>query len=133
MLPLTPARFDELVAEALDEIPDHLARFMDNVAVFADDNPSPEQIARGFLDLEPGEADDAGDLLGLYEGIALTDRGPMSYDGVMPDRITLFRDPLYRYCDDEQELRHEIVVTVVHEIGHHFGVDDGRLHELGWG
>lgn len=120
MRPLSPERFDEIVADALDRIPDWIAEQMDNVAVFATDWPSPDQ--------DP----DGDTLLGLYEGVDLTERSPLAYDGAMPDRITLFRGPLTRISRDEHDLRRNIEVTVVHEIGHHFGIDDERLHELGW-
>jgi len=76
----------------------------------------------------PGESE----LLGLYEGHALTDRG-WDYSGVLPDRITIYRNPTLRICDTEDDVVDEVAVTVVHEIAHHFGIDDARLHELGWG
>jgi predicted Zn-dependent protease with MMP-like domain len=108
-------RFDELVSEALDLIPAELAAAMDNVVVLVEPR-NPE---------EPG-------LLGLYEGIALTERDS-NYGGVLPDRITIYRDALLDVCDDEQQLVDEVAVTVVHEIAHHFGIPEHRLHELGWG
>ncbi|MEO6881285.1 MAG: metallopeptidase family protein [Mycobacteriaceae bacterium] len=112
---LSEQRFDELVADALDLVPRRLAAAMDNVVVLvADRNP------------------DEPDLLGLYEGIALTERDS-SYGGVLPDTITIYRDALLDVCVDADEVVHEVVVTVVHEIAHHFGIDDDRLHELGWG
>lgn len=107
-------RFEELVAEALDGIPPELGRLMDNVAVFVKEG-------------SPGSG-----LLGRYEGIPLTrrDRG---YDGmVMPDRITIFRRPILARCRSEAEVVHQVRVTVVHEVGHHFGIDDERLRQLGW-
>jgi predicted Zn-dependent protease with MMP-like domain len=107
-------RFEELVGEALDGIPDELARHMDNVAVVIH------------------EGDRHGGLLGLYEGIPLTERE--NYGGmVMPDRITIYREPILAICASEDEVRHQVMVTVVHEVGHHFGISDERLHELGWG
>jgi len=114
-------RFEELVAEALDRIPGELADAMDNVAVVVEDWPSPEQLA-----------DREGTLLGLYEGVSLTNRGPLSYSMALPDRITVFRGPLCEIALDEEALAHQIAVTVVHEVGHHFGIDDARLDELGW-
>ncbi len=108
-------RFDELVAEALDLIPAKLAEAMDNVVVL----------------VEARNPDDPG-LLGLYEGIALTVRDS-NYGGVLPDRITIYRDALLDVCRDEQELVDEVAVTVVHEVAHHFGIPEHRLHELGWG
>jgi predicted Zn-dependent protease with MMP-like domain len=113
-----PEVFEELVAQALDAVPPALAALMDNVAVFID---------------EESPADDP-DLLGLYEGVPLTERGA-SYSGFdgLPDRIMIFRNPILRMCTSEQEVIDEVLVTVVHEIAHHFGIDDDRLHELGWG
>jgi predicted Zn-dependent protease with MMP-like domain len=107
-------RFAELVAEALDEIPEELGRLMDNVNVFVDDASPP------------------GRLFGLYEGIPLTRRE--AYGGlVMPDRITIFRRTICARCGSEDEVRRQVQVTVVHEVAHHFGIGDARLHELGWG
>jgi predicted Zn-dependent protease with MMP-like domain len=109
------ARFDELVADALDQIPAPLARAMDNVVVLTED-----------------EHPDDPDLLGLYEGVPLTER-THEYSGALPDRITLYREPLRAMCADEPELVHEVLVTVVHEIAHHFGIEEDALHRLGWG
>jgi predicted Zn-dependent protease with MMP-like domain len=112
---VTAERFSELVGEALDELPDDLARAMDNVVILVEDR-HPE---------EP-------DLLGLYDGVALTDRTG-DYGGMLPDRITLYRGALAAMCTDEDELRDEVAITVVHEVAHHFGIDDETLHDLGWG
>jgi predicted Zn-dependent protease with MMP-like domain len=109
-------RFEELVGEALDEVPPELLGLMDNVVILVADDPPVD---------EP-------ELLGLYEGHALTDRG-WDYSGVLPDRITIFRNPILDLCDTEDDVVEEVAVTVVHEIAHHFGIDDERLHELGWG
>lgn len=110
-----------MVADALDEIPPELASEMENVAVVVEDWPSPDQqAARG------------GVLLGLYEGIPLTGRSPIGYAGVLPDRITIFRGPLSERADDEDDLAGHVRVTVLHEVGHHFGMTDARLRELGW-
>ena len=114
-LTVSPARFDELVADALDQIPARLARAMDNVVVLTED-------------VHP----DDPDLLGLYEGVPLTER-THDYAGALPDRITLYREPLRSISADEPELVHEVLVTVVHEIAHHFGIDEDALHRLGWG
>ena len=108
-------RFDQLVADALDLIPDKLAEAMDNVVVL----------------VEPRNPEDP-ELLGRYEGVALTMRDS-SYGGVLPDRITIYRDALLDACGDEQQLVEEVAVTVVHEVAHHFGIPEHRLHELGWG
>jgi predicted Zn-dependent protease with MMP-like domain len=112
---VAPERFEELVADALDELPAPLTRAMDNVVVLVEDR-------------HPSEPD----LLGVYEGVALTERYS-DYGGVLPDRITLYRAALADVCDDEDELREEVVVTVVHEVAHHFGIDEATLHRLGWG
>ncbi|MFJ6180016.1 metallopeptidase family protein [Streptomyces sp. NPDC092295] len=116
MLEMTRETFEELVSQALDQIPPELTKVMDNVAVFVEDEP------------------DASDpeLLGLYEGTPLTDRGEW-YAGVLPDRISIYMGPTLRYCETPGDVVHEVSVTVVHEIAHHFGIDDDRLHELGWG
>ena len=113
---MTRERFDELVAEALDAVPVELQRLMDNVVVLVEDDPP---------------ADDP-DLLGVYEGHSLTERG-VDYTGALPDRITIFRRPILASCNSEDGVVDEVAITVVHEIAHHFGIDDHRLHELGWG
>jgi predicted Zn-dependent protease with MMP-like domain len=107
-------RFEELVSEALDLIPTDLTAAMSNVVVLVADR-HPEDHS----------------LLGLYEGVALTMRDS-NYAGLLPDRITIFREPILAICSSEQEVRDEVAVTVVHEIAHHFGIDDDRLHDLGW-
>jgi predicted Zn-dependent protease with MMP-like domain len=116
MVEVSPARFEELVVEALDSIPEALGSFIDNVAVFVEDQRRPG-------------------LLGLYEGIPLTKRAGygVSYNGLpMPDRITIFRLPICRMCAGEAEVVRQVRITVVHEVAHHFGIDDARLEELGW-
>lgn len=114
-------RFEELVADALDEIPPELASEMENVAIVVEEWPTPAQLA-----------DRSGTLLGLYEGVPLTERDPIGYGGVLPDRITIFLGPLSARARDEVELAAQVRVTVLHEVGHHFGMSDRRLHELGW-
>lgn len=116
VLDISPDEFDSAVSEALDGVPAGLTRLMDNVAVFVEDEPPTERP----------------DLLGWYEGTPLTERD-WSYGGVLPDRIVVFRRPLLRMCSTRDELVEEVRITVVHEIAHHFGVDDERLHELGYG
>jgi len=107
--------FERLVDTALDEIPDELSELVRNVVVLVEDDAPP----------------DDPDLLGLYDGLALTERG--GEPGVqLPDRILVFRRPLLAYCDDEEQLAEEVRITVVHEVAHHFGIDDDRLHELGY-
>ncbi|AOS60971.1 metallopeptidase family protein [Actinoalloteichus hymeniacidonis] len=112
---MSRARFDELVSDALDLIPVEFAKAMDNIVVLVEDHNQEEPS-----------------LLGLYEGIALTERDS-TYGGALPDRITVYREPLLEMCADEAEVVDEIAVTVVHEVAHHFGIDDAKLHELGWG
>jgi predicted Zn-dependent protease with MMP-like domain len=109
------ADFEALVEQALDEIPDELAQLVRNVVVLVEDDAPP----------------DAPDLLGVYDGVSLTERGT-DHTG-LPDRITIFRRPLLEMCADDEELVREVRITVVHEIAHHFGIDDARLHELGYG
>lgn len=118
---VTTETFEELVGEALDTLPPDLAAVMDNVAVVTQEWPTPAQ-----------QAGHRGMLLGLYQGVSLTRRGPMSYSGAMPDRITIFRGPHRRLANTTDQLRRRIAVTVVHEVGHHFGISDRRLQELGW-
>lgn len=108
-------RFEELVAEALDLIPPELSAAIDNVVILVSDR-NPE---------EP-------ELLGLYEGIALTERDS-TYAGALPDVITIYCDSVLEICDTEEDVVEEVAITVIHEIAHHFGIDDDRLHELGWG
>lgn len=110
-------RFEDAVRDALDLVPAELADQMDNVVVLVEDDPPPDEPA---------------DLLGLYEGVALTERDSWWAAGSLPDRITIFRNPTLAICDTEDEVVDEVAVTVVHEIAHHFGIDDERLHELGW-
>jgi len=118
-------RFEALVADALDSIPEDLGAQMDNIAVLVEDWPTAEQLDEQLHGRR-------GTLLGLYEGIDITHRGPLDYAGVMPDRITIFKGPLCRRARDEAELAEQVRVTVLHEVGHYFGLSDARLHELGW-
>jgi len=111
---MDPQRFDELVSEALDLIPAGLAAAMDNVVVLV-------------ADRHPEEAE----LLGLYEGVALTERNS-DYAGSLPDTVTIYREALLDACESTDEVVEEVAITVIHEIAHHFGIDDGRLEELGW-
>ncbi|TXI55419.1 MAG: metallopeptidase family protein [Mycolicibacterium mageritense] len=112
---MSPQRFEELVSEALDRIPQELAAAIDNVVVLVEDRNAEEP-----------------DILGLYQGIALTERDSW-YAGSLPDTITIYREPLLEMCADDDEVRDEVAITVIHEIAHHFGIDDERLHQLGWG
>jgi predicted Zn-dependent protease with MMP-like domain len=112
---LSPQEFEGYVADALDTLPPELAaRFSNVVVVVEDENAEDPQI------------------LGLYDGVALTERGE-HYSGVLPDRISLYRIPLCLMAEDTDDLIDEIAITVVHEFGHHVGIDDDRLHDLGWG
>ena len=106
-------RFEELVGEALDGIPSEFTKAMRNVAVFVEDFP------------------DDPHLLGLYVGVPLTER-TTGYAGVLPDRIMIYRSTICRMCSSEAEVVDEVRKTVVHEVAHHFGIDDERLHELGY-
>jgi predicted Zn-dependent protease with MMP-like domain len=115
------AEFERLVADALDLIPEALGRMMENVVVVVEDWPTAAQLAGR-----------RGTLLGLYQGIDLTRRSPLSYAGVMPDRITIFRGPINRLTSTEAELVDMVTTTVIHEVAHHFGISDARLVELGW-
>jgi predicted Zn-dependent protease with MMP-like domain len=117
----TSEQFERMVADALDSIPDTLGAQMDNVVVVVEDWPRAEQLGGRH-----------GTLLGLYEGVPLTARGPLSYAGAVPDRITIFRGPLCALASDEAALAHAVRVTVLHEVGHYFGMSDARLRELGW-
>jgi predicted Zn-dependent protease with MMP-like domain len=116
MVAMSRERFEELVADALDTVPAELTALIDNCVVLVEDDPP---------------ADDP-DLLGIYDGIALTERDA-AYSMVVPDRITLFRNPTLAMCESEEEVVEEVRITVVHEIAHHFGIDDERLHDLGYG
>jgi predicted Zn-dependent protease with MMP-like domain len=113
VIDVDPGRFEELVADALDGLPEDLGRAMNNVAVTVEHRPGP-----------PG-------LLGLYQGVPLTSR-TSGYAGVLPDRITIYRLAICAVCTSEDEVRRQVRRTVIHEIAHHFGIDDNRLRELGW-
>lgn len=117
MVKMSRAAFEEAVNDALDTIPDQLLDLVENVVILVEDDP---------------EGDDP-DLLGLYDGVALTERGSEWGYGDLPDRILIYRNPTLRVCDSAQQVRDEVAITVVHEIAHHFGIDDARLHSLGWG
>jgi len=114
---MSRAEFEEAVVDAIDLVPEELAALMDNVVILVEDD-APR---------------DDPDLLGLYEGVSLTDRGESWGHGDLPDRIFIFRNPTLAMCESADEVREEVAVTVVHEIAHHFGIDDERLHDLGWG
>jgi len=113
VIEVEPARFDEMVADALDGLPESLGELMSNVAVTVEHAPGP-----------PG-------LLGLYQGIPLTDR-TTNYAGVLPDRITIYSQAICAISRSEQEVADQVRRTVIHEVAHHFGIGDERLRELGW-
>ena len=109
------SQFQKLVIDELDLLPDDMFEGLENVAFVTEDRPE----------------DGSLDLLGLYDGVSLTERGQYGF-GELPDRIILYREPHLAACDTEDDLRDEIHVTLVHEIGHYYGFDDDKLHELGW-
>ncbi|GAB3994749.1 metallopeptidase family protein [Glycomyces albus] len=111
-----PEDFEAAVADALDAVPQELMAMLDNVVILVEEEPD-----------GPNK-----NLLGLYHGTALTDRG-WEYGGVLPDTITIYRGPTLRMCSSKEEVVEEVAVTVVHEIAHHFGIEEDRLHDLGWG
>ena len=111
---VSPERFEELVADALDAIPEELGRLMDNVWVTVEDVP------------------ETAGLLGLYNGVPLTERDSGYAGMVMPDRITLYRIPICAMARTEEQVVDIVRDTVIHEVAHHFGIDDDRLDELGW-
>lgn len=114
MIQIDEETFADFVAEAIVGIPPALSAAITNVEVIVVDRHETEE-----------------DLLGLYEGIPLTERGD-SYAGVLPDRITIYRLPILAMCDTVFDVIDEVRITVVHEIAHHFGIDDDALHEWGW-
>lgn len=114
-LEMTLEEFEQLVEDALDTIPDELIALIDNCLVI----------------IEPDAPEDDPDLLGLYDGIPLTERDS-SYVMVLPDRIFIYQKPTLRICDTLDDVVDEVHITVVHEIAHHFGISDRRLHELGY-
>lgn len=113
------SEFERIVGEALDSLPDDVTRSVENLHVVVEDWPSREQDPHGE------------GLLGIYEGVSLLERG-VDYSGFLPDRIVIFMGPHVSLGLDEEHLRSEIRTTVLHEVAHHLGIDDARLHELGW-
>jgi predicted Zn-dependent protease with MMP-like domain len=114
MYTVSAERFDELVQDALNELPPELATAIENVAIFIEDHA------------------DGRPLFGLYEGVPLTKRGPLSYSGAFPDRITIYQGTISAFAHNEAELVEQVRKTVLHEVAHHFGISDPRLEELGW-
>lgn len=113
MLEVSREEFESFVVSGLDALPDDMVDGLDNVVFTVEDKPESDSI------------------LGLYDGVALTDRGTYGY-GELPDRIVIYREPLLEHCESLEELTDEIHVTLVHEIAHFYGIDDDRLHQLGW-
>lgn len=115
MIDLDADGFDELVSDEIDLLPDDMLVGLDNVVFVVEDRPE----------------DGSLDLLGLYDGLALTERDRYG-SGELPDRIIVYREPHLHACETIEELRDEVHTTLVHEIAHFYGIDDARLHELGW-
>lgn len=115
MIEVSDDDFEDLVDRGLRLIPRQLLDALDNVAIVVEDHN-----------------EDDPSVLGLYHGVALTERS-VEWPTFLPDKISIYKDALCRYCSSHEQLVDEVAVTVVHEIGHHFGIDDDRLHELGWG
>lgn len=118
--------FAACAQRALDTLPDEVAAAMDNVAIVLEEEPAAELLGE-----EDYDEDGLPTLLGLYDGVPLTERDE-GWNLVLPDRILIFSGPLMRWCDTTAQLEEEIRVTILHEIAHHFGIDDDRLAELGW-
>lgn len=118
-------RFEELVAEALDGLPEEFAELLDNVAVVVQDEPTEDDLRE--VGIDPADADDpeAGELFGLYQGVPLEARD--SFYSALPDRVVIYRGPILRYCTSRREVLREIRDTVVHELGHHFGLDEDDM------
>lgn len=124
---MTREEFEDAVADALDAVPQEFLARLDNVVFQVVDEPTERQLADACI------AHGDGDLLGLYVGVALPDRGEGYGWGSLPDTIYLFAGPIQRHSRSRDEAVEQIRVTLLHEIGHFFGIDDERLHELGWG
>ena len=120
LLPVTEPEFQELVQQALDGLPDEYAKLISNVAVVVEDEPSPDLLAD--LDMEEDE-----DLLGLYQGLPIDHESFFQTGGQLPARISIYRGPILRICRTKKEVVQEVRDTVVHEIGHHFGLDDDEM------
>ncbi len=121
MLDVTDTEFEAIIAEAIDNIPEHYARHMDNVAVTWAEEPTSEQLEKLRIR--------GGTLFGLYEGIPRTKRTG-NYSLVLPDKITIFKNPIVRICSTHEELKDQVAKTLWHEVAHHYGLDHDRIHEL---
>lgn len=124
MMTISDKEFDRAVQDAVKLVPDKFKKVLENIAITVAPEPSPEQLK----EMTHGQ----GELLGLYQGIPITQRGPSSYAGVLPDVITIFKGPHERVCSDYRQLVVQIEKTVLHEIGHYFGFDDAYLHSHGY-
>ena len=122
MISISREQFERLVREALSQLPNDVKNHLDNVDIVVDGSASTSQLVGTGIENEM-------ELLGLYEGIPLTER--YGYDLVLPDKITLFQKPIESICETQEQVAKEIKATIVHEIAHHFGIDDDRLHNLG--
>lgn len=127
MLDVSPKRFEKLVARAVDLLPPEFQAHMENVSVVIEEEPDTELLES--MGYDPDDPEDT--LFGLYEGVPLIERG--HNDVLLPDAITIFRRPLLEWAESEDEIIEEVRVTVLHEIGHFFGLDEDRLEELGYG
>jgi predicted Zn-dependent protease with MMP-like domain len=120
VLRISPQRFEELVAQAIDTLPREFAELLDNVFVVVEESPAPEDLEA--LEMTPAEADE---LLGLYQGTPLGERGTQYVD--LPDRVVLYRRSILQVCERDQDVRDEVRDTLIHELGHHFGLDDEEM------
>lgn len=125
MVHVTDEAFEAMVSDAIDSIPERFIDELDNVMFLVEDEPSDEQVADDIAD------GGTGDMLGLYSGVNLYDRADY-YSGDLPDSITVFKGPHERMCADEVELAEEVRRTVVHEVGHYFGMDEDQVGEMGY-
>lgn len=125
MVRVDDGQFDEMVADAIDSIPGEFLDELDNVVFLVEDEPSAEQVADDIAD------GGTGDMLGLYSGVNLYERGDC-YSGDLPDSITIFKGPHERMCENAAELAEEVRRTVVHEVGHYFGMDEAQIDEMGY-
>ena len=119
--------FAELVSQAIDSLPEEFLEALENVQVDIEEWPTPED-----LDVVGLSHRDKYGLLGLYHGVPLTQRGE-NYNLVLPDKISIYQEPIESMCSSDEEIREQVRITVLHELAHHFGIDDDRLHELGMG
>lgn len=122
MMRVTREKFEELVAQAIDGLPEEFAALLENVAVVVEEEPSEEDLVEVGVDPDDPDADE---LFGLYQGVPLADRD--SLYSALPDRVAIYRGPLLRYCTSRREVLREVRDTVIHELGHHFGLDEDDM------